>query len=309
MFNINDYFNGQNLHFNEALMKAGRELPEPDDYFQGLALGVPILPENILLFYRRKSMVKQKPALHRRFVLIFNLSGEGSVIIDGKICRLCVGEAILILPHQFHLYADIERDEINWLFITFELSDWGLIKNLGGHSFAISNIGKLFIGLVLETFLKLKSQIQDKIYDLRMLLACVLMDMQQSYNLLDSKNRNQEINKNQILPESALLIQKATNYIHSHPDLSLSVSKVAQQVHLSASHFRKLFREVMGISLGAYIRRARSHQACFLFRSTTLNVSQMAERCGFSSLYAFSRTFAAEIGMSPLEYKKKFGKT
>ena len=38
--------------------------------------------------------------------------------------------------------------------------------------------------------------------------------------------------------------------------------------------------------------------------SSGLNVSQVAQSCGYDSLYSFSRAFKKTTGLSPLAYKK-----
>ena len=51
--------------------------------------------------------------------------------------------------------------------------------------------------------------------------------------------------------------------------------------------------------------RERIARACARLSAIYVSVSQIAEECGFESLYSFSRTFKKEQGSSPLAYRKE----
>lgn len=85
-----------------------------------------------------------------------------------------------------------------------------------------------------------------------------------------------------------------------NPDLT--VAALAREANFSEAYFRRLFREAYGISPKQYILELRIRQAKQLLDEQTATVSAIAERCGFSGLYHFSRAFKETTGMSPTEY-------
>jgi transcriptional regulator GlxA family with amidase domain len=83
-----------------------------------------------------------------------------------------------------------------------------------------------------------------------------------------------------------------------------TVKEVANSLGISPSHLRSRFRESCGVSLGRHLRRVRLEKARGLLRLSTRRVTEIAEMCGFSSVYTFSRAFHAAYGVAPLEYRK-----
>ena len=101
-------------------------------------------------------------------------------------------------------------------------------------------------------------------------------------------------------------IQAAILYIGEHlGEASLSVPQIAAHAGLSESHFRRLFREVMGLSPLAYLHRQRiqlaKEQLCYSHDS----ISRIAENAGFASAYHFSHAFKKETGESPRAYRQQ----
>jgi transcriptional regulator GlxA family with amidase domain len=59
------------------------------------------------------------------------------------------------------------------------------------------------------------------------------------------------------------------------------------------------------VSIGRHLRRLRLERACGLLRLGPQRVSEIAEQCGFSSIYSFSRAFRTTYGVSPLVYRHR----
>lgn len=66
-----------------------------------------------------------------------------------------------------------------------------------------------------------------------------------------------------------------------------------------------LFKAYTGYSPKQYLTRLRLHHAIALFTDGKQTVSEAALHAGFSNVNNFIRSFRAEFGMTPTEYKKK----
>lgn len=99
-------------------------------------------------------------------------------------------------------------------------------------------------------------------------------------------------------------ISPALYSIYNHYNDALTIEGLAQECHLSPSHFRKIFQEIMGTSPLAFLNSTRIDEACKLLRSTELNVLEIAERVGYRSISSFNRQFRSLLGMTPTNWRK-----
>jgi AraC-like DNA-binding protein len=87
-------------------------------------------------------------------------------------------------------------------------------------------------------------------------------------------------------------------------DPSLSVSRIASQLNMSASALTRTLKAA-GVSPMRYAWSLRLEQAARLLGSTAgdnVRAKEVAYRCGFSDAAHFSRAFKARFGMSPREF-------
>ena len=80
---------------------------------------------------------------------------------------------------------------------------------------------------------------------------------------------------------------------------------MSQMVDLSRSQFYKYYIDFFGISPMADLQQARIEKAKNLLTNRELQVTEVAERCGYASIHHFSRTFKEHTGLSPLQYVKQ----
>lgn len=92
-----------------------------------------------------------------------------------------------------------------------------------------------------------------------------------------------------------------------YSDASLSVGELAQMCGISDVHFRRMFAIVYRTSPLKFINSLRLHNAKKLLNYTREPISDIAEKCGFSSAYYFIRVFKSNVGITPGEYRKKSG--
>jgi AraC-like DNA-binding protein len=52
------------------------------------------------------------------------------------------------------------------------------------------------------------------------------------------------------------------------------------------------------------VRNTRIHRACGLLNGSDLGITEIADQCGFTSVYAFSRTFRKVVGKPPTRFRQ-----
>lgn len=109
-----------------------------------------------------------------------------------------------------------------------------------------------------------------------------------------------------IAKENVARINKALFFIEEHLNEKLSLETIAASAHFSAFHFHRLFSVVVGETVHNYINRKRIEKAAsFLLHKKDWTTTEIAEKTGFASLSAFSRSFKQFYGISPSEFKKE----
>lgn len=98
-------------------------------------------------------------------------------------------------------------------------------------------------------------------------------------------------------------MDEAASYIRNNAASIKSLASLALRFKCSVSHFRRLFTARHGIAPHKMLQGCRIKAACELLAYGNANVSETAARCGFSSIYSFSRAFRRETGISPKNYR------
>lgn len=84
----------------------------------------------------------------------------------------------------------------------------------------------------------------------------------------------------------------------------LSNEFLANQAQLSEVYFRRLFKLNYGVSPKQYLQQLRIEKAKELLQNDNLSITKIAEECGYSSVYHFSKIFKEKVGHNPAEYRK-----
>jgi AraC-like DNA-binding protein/ligand-binding sensor protein len=98
-------------------------------------------------------------------------------------------------------------------------------------------------------------------------------------------------------------IAKARQFIHAHLDEALALPVVARHAGLSESHFCRVFKDVVGLTLTEYVTRCRIGWAKRELLRPAARISEVAFKVGFQSLSQFNRSFARLVGCSPSAYR------
>ena len=99
------------------------------------------------------------------------------------------------------------------------------------------------------------------------------------------------------------LVRQATACIHTRYAEQLTREDIAQHIGISGDYLTDCFRQELGITPMAYLRRYRIRQARELLEAGHLSIMQVALAVGFSESAHFTRTFQREVGMTPRAYR------
>ena len=95
--------------------------------------------------------------------------------------------------------------------------------------------------------------------------------------------------------------------ISADPCGDLSVPELASRVAMSERTFSRVFRKETGISPAAFVEIARVNRAKALLETSGWPLGRVAERAGFGSVEGLHRAFNKRVGVTPGEYRQRFG--
>ncbi|MFI3200367.1 MAG: response regulator [Eubacteriales bacterium] len=102
-------------------------------------------------------------------------------------------------------------------------------------------------------------------------------------------------------------IQKAIEYVNEHYHEDMNMAVVSNAVSMNYTFFSETFKEETGKSFVDYVKTVRINMAKKILRDSCVQISRVAYEVGFKDEKHFSKTFKAETGMTPSEYKKQIG--
>jgi AraC-like DNA-binding protein len=94
-------------------------------------------------------------------------------------------------------------------------------------------------------------------------------------------------------------VKQAIRYINDNYAEHLSISTVAAAVSLNPVYFGTLFKRETRITFRDYLNTIRINQAEDMLRTGKHNVTEVAQNCGFTDVFYFSRLFKKHKGIPP----------
>ena len=99
-------------------------------------------------------------------------------------------------------------------------------------------------------------------------------------------------------------INGVLNYISNNLRNSFTIDELSKVASFSKFHFLRIFKAIVGETVGDFIRRLRLEKAAFyLIYNTDKSITEITYDCGFSSSQNFAKAFKIHYGKSPSEYR------
>ncbi len=84
----------------------------------------------------------------------------------------------------------------------------------------------------------------------------------------------------------------------------LTLQQLADICGISLYHFSRIFKQVTGQSVIAYLNDYRMSKAEMLIRSTAITISEISAAVGYTDNSYFTRAFRKRYGLAPSEYRR-----
>lgn len=152
-----------------------------------------------------------------------------------------------------------------------------------------------------EKMLEIRNYLNsDHIYKtkiLEMLYAVFLLDLQNAQdNAMPQRSVPQRVEEIFIGFQRLLPLHFA-----EHHDIGF----YASQLNISPVYLSRVVRQVTGRTVVDYVNQFLVMEASFLLRTTTLSITQIADRLHFADAASFSKFFLRNNGVRPKDYRKR----
>ncbi len=274
----------------------------PFEHGRGIRWPASVLPNNLFFFAhsRKEQMTTQGVTyvLHHRYELVIPYRGSARAVIGDNLYEMTPGTAHWVRPGEFHTYFDFEPGAFHWLFFSFDLDpnsplfprDHGPVL-LEENDFALLD----------EVGGQYTRQVRDgvEVYAIARQMADIMLTLMERprvapFAVLESDPAF----------SNYLLFKKVALAVHERIFDGVRIHDLAEHLGMSEGHLRKTFREMVGVSLGSWLRHSKMSYAVTLVAHSGESISEIARKCGFLSIHSFSQAFSNKIGMAPTAYRK-----
>ena len=110
--------------------------------------------------------------------------------------------------------------------------------------------------------------------------------------------------KNYIPADKYALIEKGIDYLREHClDKEIDYYMPAQICGISYTYFKRLFISKFSVPPVKYVTKLKLEYSLELILSKRHSIGEVAQMCGFDSVYYFSKKFKENFGISPSRYE------
>ena len=242
----------------------------------------------------------EKGRVLNEYQLLYNPEGEG--VFESAHCpqtKIKAGDMFLLFPGEWHTYHPNPRVgwKSHWIGFKGRNLDDRVKAGFLTPEKPIYHVGYSAIieGLYRRAFAAAR---EEAAYSQQEMAGLVNHLIGKMYSL----ERNIELSRNQ---QQVDMIDKARWRIRESLESEITIQGIAQELGVSYSNFRKLFKEYTGLSPATYQQELRLLRAKELLSTTDLSIKEIAYRLNFESPDYFSAKFKAKMGIKPSEVKTK----
>lgn len=104
------------------------------------------------------------------------------------------------------------------------------------------------------------------------------------------------------------LFAPVLKYMHNHLASPVKTEELAALIYMQPTYFIRRFKAAYGLPPLAYLGRLRLYKAMELLASTEQSIEQIARAVGMNDTSYFARVFKKNCGVTPSEYRGRFGR-
>lgn len=248
---------------------------------------------------------------HNCLELGFCHKGSGILLVENKRYSFEDFDISVVCPNTMHISKSTNGTASQWeylyidtnrLFKEYLIPEFPQAPLFMFDSPDFPNIvsGKDYPELK-NLFLNILKEFKNKEENHQLNIACLCISfLLELTRLLPKESETHYANQ-----ETKLAIYPAIQYIDGNYMEPIKIEQLSSLCGLSLTHFRRIFKAIMGESPLSYLNRVRINKSCELLYNTEQTVLEIALKVGFSSNTSYNRNFTEIMHTTPLQWRKK----
>lgn len=243
-----------------------------------------------------------RPKGRKDYLLIYNISGQCHIKLNGEEIVAKQGEIVLFRPGEPQHYSFFRKESPHNYWIHFSGVACKKIFKIGGlentHIIKPQQSAEIeyYLGKLCNHF-HIDRFASETICNGLILAVLGLLCQYNIYDDSSPKSYKKDTRSEDLISEIISRI-KLTDLIW------MNASDAAEYCNLSLVHFSRIFKRVTGMPPQKYITKTRINRAKELLLYTGFNIGNIADMVGYRDQNYFSKIFKKEVGMLPSEYRK-----
>ncbi len=250
---------------------------------------------------------------HPFWEMLYVDKGEVDVIADDTALRLTHGDILFHKPDEFHSLSANGVVAPNLVVVAFDAEGEAMDRFAGALFKAGEAERNLFAGIIAEARDAFSSPLDDPKttaltrndnarFASEQLLSLLLEQLLIRLARREEATPAVRISSSIKLRSDHDLVDRIIEYMQAHLYGSLSFADVCRFSAQSATNLKTIFKTVTGVGVMSYYRNLKIEEAKRMLREGDGNITQIADRLGYTSVHYFSRYFKRTTGMTPSEY-------
>ena len=250
---------------------------------------------------------------HPFWELVYVDKGEIDATSDERLYHLTQGDILFHKPNEFHALSANGVKAPNLVVIAFD-SDSDAINCFEGALFKAGEAEReLFAKIIAEATAAFSSPLdnpatarleraEDGVFAAEQMLVLLLEQL-----LIRLLRREEHAPTARIASSIKLrsdhdLVDRIIAFMQENTCGNLTFADVCHFSAQSATNLKTIFKGVTGVGVMSYYRALKISEAKRMLREGDGNITQIADRLGYTSVHYFSRYFKRATGMTPSEY-------
>ncbi|MCR5671006.1 MAG: AraC family transcriptional regulator [Butyrivibrio sp.] len=251
---------------------------------------------------------------HDGYEILMIEQGNIGMQIEDDYFEFSAGDILLIPPYVFHFARQQNSNRYQRVVINFkESAISSLISKDSAYKYftdvfykvsdCMIHVDEQTLNQLILTSAQLEKAIDDTTGSfgndilLTSLLSIILI-------LLNRKSAESQITSGTIASSQGLpaVIKSVFQYVEDNLSSKITITDIADTVHLNSVYLTRLFHQYTGLSIQQYIIEKRLSEAKRLLKNGQ-SPTDVCYECGFNNYSNFSRTFSKHVKVSPRQFQ------